>query len=40
MHNYHSSLSSLPPGDMAIIDGTWQLFLLPYIEQMPSVQFL
>jgi prepilin-type N-terminal cleavage/methylation domain-containing protein/prepilin-type processing-associated H-X9-DG protein len=32
MHNYHAVLSSLPPGGMAIIDGTWQLFTLPYME--------
>jgi prepilin-type N-terminal cleavage/methylation domain-containing protein/prepilin-type processing-associated H-X9-DG protein len=33
MHNYHSSMSSLPPGSMAVVDGTWQLFVLPFIEQ-------
>jgi prepilin-type N-terminal cleavage/methylation domain-containing protein/prepilin-type processing-associated H-X9-DG protein len=33
MHNYHDSLGSLPPGSMAIVDGTWQLFVLPYLEQ-------
>src|SRR5215469_6936953 len=32
MHNYHSSSGSLPPGGMAIVDGTWQLFILPYLE--------
>ena len=32
MHNYHAVTSSLPPGGMAIIDGTWQLFTLPYME--------
>jgi prepilin-type N-terminal cleavage/methylation domain-containing protein/prepilin-type processing-associated H-X9-DG protein len=35
MHNYHSSLNTLPPGGMAVVDGTWQLFILPYIEQQP-----
>jgi prepilin-type N-terminal cleavage/methylation domain-containing protein/prepilin-type processing-associated H-X9-DG protein len=33
MNNYHSGLNSLPPGNMAIVDGTWQLFILPYLEQ-------
>jgi prepilin-type N-terminal cleavage/methylation domain-containing protein/prepilin-type processing-associated H-X9-DG protein len=33
MHNYHSSMSSLPPGSMAVVDGTWQLFVLPFMEQ-------
>jgi prepilin-type N-terminal cleavage/methylation domain-containing protein/prepilin-type processing-associated H-X9-DG protein len=33
MHNYHSALSSLPPGGLAVVDGTWQLFILPYLEQ-------
>jgi prepilin-type N-terminal cleavage/methylation domain-containing protein/prepilin-type processing-associated H-X9-DG protein len=32
MHNYHSALSSLPPGGMSIVDGTWQLFILPFLE--------
>ena len=26
-------MSSLPPGGMAIVDGTWQLFILPFLEQ-------
>src|ERR1700728_1014369 len=33
MHNYHDALSSLPPGSMAVVDGTWQLFILPFLEQ-------
>jgi prepilin-type N-terminal cleavage/methylation domain-containing protein/prepilin-type processing-associated H-X9-DG protein len=33
MHNYHNSMSSLPPGSMAVVDGTWQLFVLPFMEQ-------
>jgi prepilin-type N-terminal cleavage/methylation domain-containing protein/prepilin-type processing-associated H-X9-DG protein len=33
MHNYHDVAGSLPPGGMAIVDGTWQLFILPYLEQ-------
>ena len=32
MHNYHDVAGSLPPGGMAIVDGTWQLFILPYLE--------
>jgi prepilin-type N-terminal cleavage/methylation domain-containing protein/prepilin-type processing-associated H-X9-DG protein len=32
MHNYHDSTGSLPPGGMAIVDGTWQMFILPYLE--------
>src|SRR5262249_36768428 len=35
MHNYHSAMSSLPPGGLAIVDGTWQLFVLPFLEQQP-----
>jgi prepilin-type N-terminal cleavage/methylation domain-containing protein/prepilin-type processing-associated H-X9-DG protein len=35
MHNYHDVAGSLPPGGMAIVDGTWQLFILPYLEQTP-----
>ena len=35
MHNYHDSLGSFPPGSKQIVSGTWQLFLLPYVEQEP-----
>jgi prepilin-type N-terminal cleavage/methylation domain-containing protein/prepilin-type processing-associated H-X9-DG protein len=35
MHNYHSAMNTLPPGGMAVIDGTWQLFILPFMEQSP-----
>jgi prepilin-type N-terminal cleavage/methylation domain-containing protein len=33
MHNYHSSIGSLPPGVQNAVYGTWQLFVLPYVEQ-------
>jgi prepilin-type N-terminal cleavage/methylation domain-containing protein/prepilin-type processing-associated H-X9-DG protein len=33
MHNYHSAMSTLPPGGLAVVDGTWQLFILPFMEQ-------
>lgn len=33
LHNYHDSLGSLPPGRMGCCWGTWQAFLLPFIEQ-------
>jgi prepilin-type N-terminal cleavage/methylation domain-containing protein/prepilin-type processing-associated H-X9-DG protein len=32
MHNYHDVAGSLPPGHRASIAGTWQMFILPYIE--------
>jgi prepilin-type N-terminal cleavage/methylation domain-containing protein/prepilin-type processing-associated H-X9-DG protein len=32
MHNYHDVSGSLPPGHRASIAGTWQTFILPYIE--------
>jgi prepilin-type N-terminal cleavage/methylation domain-containing protein/prepilin-type processing-associated H-X9-DG protein len=36
MHNYHDVIGSLPPGFRAgSVDGTWQMFLLPYIEGNP-----
>src|SRR5213592_4958703 len=35
MHNYHGAMRSLPPGGLAIVDGTWQLFVLPFLEQSP-----
>jgi prepilin-type N-terminal cleavage/methylation domain-containing protein/prepilin-type processing-associated H-X9-DG protein len=34
MHNYHDTYSNLPPGDPATGSyGTWQVSILPYIEQ-------
>ena len=33
MHNYHDANNSLPPGQRASVFGTWQVFILPYIEQ-------
>jgi prepilin-type N-terminal cleavage/methylation domain-containing protein/prepilin-type processing-associated H-X9-DG protein len=36
MHNYHDVVGSLPPGFRAgSVDGTWQMFILPYIEGNP-----
>jgi prepilin-type N-terminal cleavage/methylation domain-containing protein/prepilin-type processing-associated H-X9-DG protein len=35
MHLYHDALGTLPPGQNGWGWGTWQLFLLPYIEQHP-----
>jgi prepilin-type N-terminal cleavage/methylation domain-containing protein/prepilin-type processing-associated H-X9-DG protein len=33
MHNYQSSYGSLPPGIKGSVWGTWQVFVLPYVEQ-------
>jgi prepilin-type N-terminal cleavage/methylation domain-containing protein/prepilin-type processing-associated H-X9-DG protein len=33
MHNYHDTVGSLPPGTVGCCDGTWQAFILPYLEQ-------
>ncbi|MDX2035346.1 MAG: DUF1559 domain-containing protein [Isosphaeraceae bacterium] len=33
MQNYHSSSGSLPPGRKGCCWGTWQAFVLPYLEQ-------
>jgi prepilin-type N-terminal cleavage/methylation domain-containing protein/prepilin-type processing-associated H-X9-DG protein len=35
MHNYHDQLRSLPVGAWACCWGTWQVSVLPYIEQQP-----
>ncbi len=35
MHNYHDVAGSLPPGHRSSVCGTWQTFLLPYLEQHP-----
>src|SRR5262249_8788303 len=32
MHNYHDVTGSLPPGHRSSIAGTWQTFILPYVE--------
>ena len=32
-HNYESTYQSLPPGMKGSIWGTWQMFVLPYVEQ-------
>src|SRR4051812_32414289 len=36
MHNYHDVIGTLPPGFRAAVDGTWQMFILPYIEGNPT----
>jgi prepilin-type N-terminal cleavage/methylation domain-containing protein/prepilin-type processing-associated H-X9-DG protein len=37
MHNYHDVIGSLPPGFRAgSVDGTWQMFILPFIEGTPT----
>jgi len=36
MHNYHDVIGSLPPGHRSSIAGTWQMFILPFIEGNPS----
>ena len=33
MHNYHDAIGTLPPGTVGCCNGTWQAFILPYIEQ-------
>src|SRR5262245_35680516 len=32
-HNYHDTHSLLPPGHRTYTNGTFQVFILPYIEQ-------
>jgi len=32
-HNYESTYNSLPPGMKGSVWGTWQVFVLPYVEQ-------
>jgi prepilin-type N-terminal cleavage/methylation domain-containing protein/prepilin-type processing-associated H-X9-DG protein len=32
MHNYHDTVGTLPPGHRSSVCGTWQTFILPYIE--------
>ena len=32
MHNYHDAVGTLPPGPPVVGLGTWQTFILPYIE--------
>jgi prepilin-type N-terminal cleavage/methylation domain-containing protein/prepilin-type processing-associated H-X9-DG protein len=33
MHNYHDSIGSLPPGIKGCCYGSWQVYVLPWIEQ-------
>jgi len=35
MHNYHDTVGSFPPGIRASVNGTWQMFILPYLEGTP-----
>jgi prepilin-type N-terminal cleavage/methylation domain-containing protein/prepilin-type processing-associated H-X9-DG protein len=35
MHNYHDVAGSLPPGHRGTIAGTWQVFILPYLDGNP-----
>ncbi len=43
MQNYHDSYQSLPPGNVSCCWGTWQMSILPFIEEQvlaDSYQFL
>src|SRR4051794_24149016 len=33
MHNYHDSVGSLPPGIKGCCYGSWQVYILPWVEQ-------
>ena len=33
MQNYHDSKKQLPGGSFSCCYGTWQMFILPYIEE-------
>src|SRR5262245_17985795 len=33
MHNYHDTVGSFPPARKGCCWGTWNIFILPYIEQ-------
>jgi len=35
MHNYNATNASLPPGHRAAVFGTWQAFIMPYLESGP-----
>jgi prepilin-type N-terminal cleavage/methylation domain-containing protein/prepilin-type processing-associated H-X9-DG protein len=35
MHNYHDTVGSLPPGTRSSVCGTWQTFVLPFMEASP-----
>src|SRR4051794_10557261 len=32
MHNYHDVIGTFPPGHRSSVCGTWQTFILPYLE--------
>jgi prepilin-type N-terminal cleavage/methylation domain-containing protein/prepilin-type processing-associated H-X9-DG protein len=36
MHNYHDVVGTFPPGHRSSVIGTWQTFILPYIEGSPT----
>jgi prepilin-type N-terminal cleavage/methylation domain-containing protein/prepilin-type processing-associated H-X9-DG protein len=36
MHNYHDTVGTFPPGHRASVNGTWQTFVLPYLEGTPT----
>lgn len=33
MHNYHDTYKELPPGSISCCWGTWQMFILPFLEE-------
>ncbi len=33
MHNYHDTMGSLPPGKLECCYGTWQAYIMPFMEQ-------
>lgn len=35
MHNYHDVVGTLPPGTRSSVCGTWQMFILPFMEASP-----
>ncbi len=35
MHQYEAANGTLPPGHRSVVFGTWQAFVLPYLDQQP-----